>query len=151
MGEAMRVFVLAAVCLLTACASTYTPDPRDPVDMAGDLGNRAREYVGLGDVCNTRSPGGIYRQVILESVVEAQEALGPLGGLVERAHSGRATPARDQFVATQMFAGGYSASEYCNEMVVEAQAVIANRTADIRRLSARPDLMQYARDMERGP
>lgn len=147
----MRVFALAAVCLLTACASTYTPDPRDPVDMAGDLGNRAREYVGLGDVCNTRSPGGLYRQVILETVEAEQAALGPLGGLMERARRGRATPEREAFVSERMLAGGYSAAEYCNEMVVEAQAVISNRAAQIRSLSARPDLMQYARDMERGP
>src|SRR5262245_46023564 len=78
---AMRLIALGLICALTACASTYVANPNDAVEMAGELGDRGRDYVGLGEACDTADGGG-HRAAIVSAVQMQQQRLGVLADLV---------------------------------------------------------------------
>lgn len=140
----MRLRAIALACLLGACASTYAAHPNDPVDMAAELGNRGRQYMAMGEVCDAAA-NGAYRQAVAEALHAQQQRLGVLAGLVQRAYRARATHEHMALLQTEMRAQGHSAAEYCSAMVRRAQVEAQQRTAHILTLSPYVDTMGLAR------
>jgi hypothetical protein len=148
MREAMRLVALGAVLLLSACASTYAANPNDPVDMAAELGNRGRQYVGMGEVCDTAA-GGAHRAAIVHAVQSEQQRLGVLAGLVDRAYRGHASNELAAHMSQEMSAHGVTAPAFCAEVVQQAQAEISQRGMHILTLSGEVDALGMARDITR--
>lgn len=141
----MRALVLAAAFLVAACASTYAANPDDPVGMAGALGDRGAQYVGLGAECDARA-GGEYRRTMSEIVDAEQARLGVLRGLANRAHRGQPTDALRAHMQAEMLENGLSAAEFCSEAVRQAQADLGRRTDRILTLTTPALTMRGARD-----
>jgi hypothetical protein len=144
----MKQIALSLAVLASACASSYAPDPADPVDMAAELGNRARAYVGMGEVCDTAT-GGAHRAAIVQIVQTDQERLGVLADLVNRAYRGRATEELMGHMRAQMTSHGLSAEQFCTEVVAQAEAELDARTTDVLALPTYHDIMYYVREGQR--
>jgi hypothetical protein len=143
----MRLSALALACILSACASTYAANPNDPVDMAAELGDRGRQYIGMGEICDA-SAGGAHRQAIVTSLQTEQVKLGVLSGLVNRAYRGHATDELAHHMRTQMHAQGVTMADYCAAVVTQAQVEVRERAAYILSLTTRPDLDYFARQAQ---
>lgn len=143
----MKRIAIALACLVSACASTYAANPNDPVDMAAELGNRGREYVGMGEVCDSAA-GGAHRAAIVQVVQSQQQRLGVLAGLVDRAYRGRASEGLVHHMHAQMNAHGLTAVQFCGAVVAQAEADLSERARHILTLSTQPDLMYYAREIQ---
>jgi len=143
----MRLSALGLACLLAACASTYAANPNDPVDMAAELGNRGRQYVSMGEVCDAQA-GGAHRQAVVSAIRAEQIKLGVLSGLVNRAYRGRASEELAGHMQSQMNAQGMSMGVYCETMVRQARAEVADRTTHILSLTTRLDLDYFARQAQ---
>ena len=143
----MKQFAVVLACLASACASTYAPNPADPVDMAAALGDRARDYVGMGEVCDAAAGGG-HRDAIVQTVELQQQRLGVLAGLVSRAYSGRASEELTAHMHAQMSTHGLTAEQFCTEMLAQADEDLSKRTEYIRTLSPQHDIMYYVRDVQ---
>jgi hypothetical protein len=143
----MKRIAIALACLVSACASTYAANPNDPVDMAAELGNRGRAYVGMGEVCD-RAAGGGHRAAIVQAVQAQQERLGVLSGLVNRAYRGRATPQLTAHMQAEMGAHGLTPAQFCGEVVAQAEAELSDRATLVLTLSPQPDLLYYAREIQ---
>lgn len=143
----MKRSAIALAVLVSACASTYAANPNDPVDMAAELGNRGRDYVGMGEVCD-RAAGGAHRAAIVQ-VIQAQQArLGVLSDLVNRAYWGRATPELAAHMQAEMGAHGLTPVQFCGDVVTQANAELSQRADYVLTLSPQPDLMFYAREIQ---
>jgi len=147
MGETMRLKAIGLACLVSACASTYAPNPNDPVDMAAELGNRGRHYVAMGAVCDAVA-GGQYRRTVSDSVRVQQQRLGVLSSLVERAHRGQASPALLASMQDQMRQRGLSAAEYCADMLRQAELETAQRASRILAMTPYTNTMDLARQTQ---
>ena len=141
----MRLVAIALATALSACASTYVANPDDPVDMAAELGNRGKRYVGMGEVCDG-AVGGAHRDAITQTIRAEQRNLGVLAGLVERAHRGHATDELRAHMAAQLSTHGVSAAQFCSEVVSQANDELGARSQQVQRMpAAPPDPMHYAR------
>lgn len=125
----MRLIALALVCALSACASAFVANPNDPVDMTAELGNRARDYVGMGEACDATAGDG-HRATIVQEVRAQQQQLGVLAELVNRAYRGHATP--------ELTARVRADAQSCEGLAAQAQGDLSQRTMSI--LSMRPQL-----------
>jgi hypothetical protein len=144
----MKRIAFTLVCLASACASTYQPDPRDPVDMAAALGERGRAYIGMGEACDGAA-GGAHRAAIVQAIEAQQRRLGVLADLVNRAYRGRASEELVHHMQAQMNAHGLTAAQFCGEVVTQAEAELSQRATYILTLTPQPDLMYYAREGQR--
>lgn len=144
----MRALVLALACMTGACASTYAANPNDPVDMAAQLGDRGRQYVGMGEVCDIATSGGRH-QAIIEALRHQQQRLGSLSDLVDRAYRGTATEELSTHMQAQMRTHGLSAPEFCDAVVQQARAEFSRRTAVILGLESQFDGMVLVREADR--
>jgi|GEM_PF-3177825 len=141
----MRLVAIGLACALSACASTYAPNPADPVDMAAELGNRGRAYVGMGEVCDAAA-GGAHRQAIAATIRAEQQNLGVLAGLVERAHRGHASDEFRAHMASQISRHGVTPAEFCGEVVRQARDELSARSDQVQNMpAAPPSAMEYAR------
>ncbi|HYD87986.1 MAG TPA: hypothetical protein VEA80_10960 [Vitreimonas sp.] len=141
----MRLVAIGMACALSACASTYAPNPNDPVDMAAELGNRGKLYVGMGEVCDS-AVGGAHREAIVQTVRAEQQDLGVLAGLVQRAYSGHATDELAAHMAAQLGVHDIGAATFCAEVVSQARAELSTRADSVRQMPVSPsDPMDYAR------
>lgn len=143
----MKRMAIALAFLASACASTYAANPNDPVDMAAELGNRGREFVGMGDVCDGAA-GGAHRAAIVHALQAEQARLGPLAPFVNRAYEGRASAELVHHMHAELNAHGLTANQFCTEVVRQAQAEASERTTHILTLAPQPDLMYYAREIQ---
>jgi hypothetical protein len=143
----MKKIAVVLACLASACASTYAPNPADPVDMAAALGDRGRAYVGMGEVCDAAAGGG-HRDAIVQTVELQQQRLGVLAGLVDRAYRGRASEELTAHMHTQMSTHGLTAEQFCSEVVAQADKDLTQRAAYILTLSPQHDIMYYVRDVQ---
>lgn len=143
----MKQIAVVLACLASACASTYAPNPVDPVDMAAALGDRGRAYVGMGEVCDAAAGGG-HREAIVQTVELQQQRLGVLAGLVNRAYRGRASEELTAHMQAQMSMHGLSAEQFCSEVVAQADKELTQRAAYILTLSPQHDIMYYVRDVQ---
>lgn len=141
----MRLIALGAMCVLSACASSYVANPNDPVDMAAELGNRGRQYVGMGEVCDANA-GGAHRAAIVQALQHQQPRLGVLAGLVNRAYRGRASDELAAHMSQQLSAHGLTAPQFCAEVVQQAQAEATERTTQILAMRSGIGVMNLARD-----
>jgi hypothetical protein len=146
----MRLIALAAASLLSACASTYVANPNDPVDMAAELGNRGRQYVGMGETCDMAAGGG-HRLAVERSLQSEQQRLGVLAGLVDRAYAGRASDELNGHMQTQMRTHGLTAAQFCDEVVAQAQTDMNTRATFILAMTGDLDALSMARDISRQP
>jgi hypothetical protein len=144
----MKLKALGLACMLTACASTYAANPNDPVDMAAELGNRGRQYVGMGEVCDGIASVG-HRQAVVDTLRTEQAKLGVLSGLVNRAYRGSASDELAQNMYMQMSARGQAPGEFCTAVVTQAQAEMRDRTTYILSLTTRDDLEYFAHQADR--
>lgn len=139
-------FILA--CLTSACASTFAGNPNDPVDMAAELGNRGRAYVGMAEVCDATAGSG-HREAVVRTIADQQQRLGVLSGLVNRAYAGHASEDFATHMQTQMNAHGLSAERFCGEVVAQAKDELSQRATHILALPTYHDIMYYAREGQR--
>jgi uncharacterized protein YijF (DUF1287 family) len=144
----MKRLAIVLTALASACATALEPNPADPVDMAADLGNRARHYVGMGEACDAAAADG-YRASIVAIVEKQQERLGVLADLVNRAYRGRATEDLIQHMQTQMSTHQISASAFCDEVVVQAATDLDARATHVLTLTPQHDIMYYVREGQR--
>lgn len=141
----MRLVAIVLACALSACASTYAANPEDPVDMAAELGNRGKLYVGMGEVCDT-AIGGAHREAVTQAIRAEQQNLGVLSGLVERAHRGHASDELAAHMATQMNVHNISAERFCGETLRQARYEISARSQQVQQMPPlAPNPMDYAR------
>jgi hypothetical protein len=143
----MKQITIVLACMASACASTYAPNPADPVDMAAALGDRGRAYVGMGEACDAVASGG-HRDAIVQTVELQQQRLGVLAGLVNRAYRGHASEDLIGHMHAQMSTHGLTAEQFCSEVVAQADEELSQRAAYILTLSPQPDIMYYVRDVQ---
>ena len=143
----MKHIAIVLTCLASACASTYAPNPADPVDMAAALGDRGRAYVGMGEVCDAAAGPG-YRDAIVQTIEFQQQRLGVLAGLLNRAYRGQASEELTNHMHAQMSAHGLTAEQFCNDVVEQADEDLNKRAAYILTLSPQHDIMYYVRDVQ---
>lgn len=144
----MRLFALGMILLASACAPTYALNPNDPVDMATDLGNRGRDYVGMGETCDSAAAGG-HRAAIVQAVQHEQQRLGVLAGLVNRAYRGHGSEAFAAHLNQQTSAHGLTADAFCAHVVQQAQSDLTARTTHILTLRGQVDGLALVRDLDR--
>jgi hypothetical protein len=143
----MKQIAVVLACVASACASTYAPNPNDPIDMAAALGDRGRAYVGMGEACDAAAGGG-YRDAIVETVVTQQERLGVLADLLPRAYRGRASEELIGHMHMQMSTHNLTAEQFCSEVVAQADDDLSQRAAYILTLSPQHDIMYYVREVQ---
>jgi hypothetical protein len=143
----MKQIAVVLACAASACASTYAPNPHDPVDMAAALGDRGRAYVGMGEACDAAAGGG-HRDAIVETVMAQQQRLGVLADLLNRAYRGRASEELIGHMHMQMSTHGLTAEQFCSEVVAQADKDLSQRAAYILTLSPQHDIMYYVRDVQ---
>jgi hypothetical protein len=146
----MKRLALSLACFASACASTYAANPNDPVDMAAELGDRGRQYVAMGEICDVAAEGA-YKQTIVETLQTEQARLGALSGLMNRAYRGTASRELVVHMQAQMSEHGLSASEFCAEVVHQAQTESNLRATQILAMTGEIDVMAYARMLDRPP
>jgi hypothetical protein len=143
----MKQIAVVLACLASACATSYAPNPADPVEMAAALGDRGRAYVGMGEACDAAAGAG-HRDAIAQTVELQQQRLGVLAGLLDRAYRGRASEELVGHMHMQMSMHGLTAEQFCTEVVAQADEELSQRATYILTLRPQPDIMYYVRDVQ---